>query len=295
MNERIIEVSQHPAKLSVHMDRLMLESRGEAPLHIPLGEIAVLVLANPQVVLTHAVLSGIARNGGICVVCDASFRPAAMLLPLVSHTLQTERFAAQISAALPVRKRLWRQIVAQKILSQARILEEFHGGDYGLRAMSRRVRSGDRENLEAQAARRYWRRLFADREFRRDPEGTGINALLNYGYAVLRAAAARALCAAGLHPSVGVHHHNRYNPFCLADDLMEPYRPRLDRHVVHLLRQGLHEELTTVVKKRLLEFMAARFQWPGESRNLFDSLLRTAQSLAEVFIGRRTRLALPEW
>jgi hypothetical protein len=177
------------------------------------------------------------------IVSNEKHLPAAMLLPLSTHSTQTERFARQAAVSLPTRKRAWQQIVQAKLRAQARLLEETTGADQGLHVMAGRVRSGDPDNLEAQAARVYWPALFgkeaSGEAFRRDPEGEGINVHLNYGYAVLRAIVARALCASGLHPSLGVHHHNRYDTFCLADDLMEPFRPLVDRVVAGLRHSRL--------------------------------------------------------
>ncbi len=154
-----------------------------------------------------------------------------MLLPLVTHSLQAERFAAQARLAAPVRKRAWQQIVQAKITAQGRLLKERTHNDHGLDAIAKSVKSGDTANVEARAARIYWGKLFGETVFRRDADGDGLNACLNYGYAILRAVVARSLCGAGLHPSLGIHHHNRYDAFCLADDLMEPFRPLVDREV----------------------------------------------------------------
>jgi CRISPR-associated endonuclease Cas1 subtype II len=207
---------------------------------IPFADIAVLVTSHPQISFTQAVLAGLAAAGGMFIVSNEKHMPAAMLLPLSTHSTQTERFARQAAVSLPTRKRAWQQIVQAKLRVQARLLQETAGADQGLLLMAGKVRSGDPDNLEAQAARIYWQALFGKdapgKSFRRDPKGEGINVHLNYGYAVLRAIVARALCASGLHPSLGVHHHNRYDTFCLADDLMEPFRPLVDRVVAGLHR-----------------------------------------------------------
>lgn len=182
---------------------------------VPLEDIAVIVAAHPQVTFTLAVAAGLARYGGLLVTCDEKRQPAAMMLPLATHHLQTERYGAQAQLRAPVRKRLWQQIVRAKIAAQGRLLEEKIGKDCGLGMMAGRVRSGDPDNLEARAARIYWPALLGE-SFRRSPEGDGPNPLLNYGYAVLRATVARAICAAGLHPTFGLHHRNRYDTFCLS-------------------------------------------------------------------------------
>lgn len=279
---------------------------------IPFADIAVLVTSHPQISFTQAVLANLAAAGGMLIVSNEKHLPAAMLLPLSTHSTQTERFAKQAAVSLPTRKRAWQQIVQAKLRAQARLLEETNGDDSGLGLMVGKVRSGDPDNLEAQAARIYWQALFGEGEpgsagvpFRRDPEGEGINLYLNYGYAVLRATVARALCASGLHPSLGVHHHNRYDTFCLADDLMEPYRPLVDRVVARLCRQSLGSTPNAVIpaqaeiqldqnsKKAILEGLLVRYSAEGESRTLFDWVSRSASSLVAVIEGREEQLSLP--
>jgi CRISPR-associated protein Cas1 len=291
---------------------------------IPFADIAVLVTSHPQISFTQAVLAGLAAAGGMFIVSDEKHLPAAMMLPLSTHSTQTERFARQAAVSFPTRKRAWQQIVQAKLRAQARLLEEVTGKDWGLGLMSGKVRSGDPDNLEAQAARIYWQALFGEEGtgvpgevFRRDPEGEGINLQLNYGYAVLRAIVARALCASGLHPSLGVHHHNRYDTFCLADDLMEPFRPLVDRVVarIHLTSASSNaesqNEATAVApaqvgtqaptvqldrnsKKVILEGLLVRYSAEGESRTLFDWASRSASSLVALIEERDERLSFPE-
>lgn len=318
MTNRVLDLSERPARLSVRNSLLVIrwghgkgglgaqadpsaektyrcERLGDADeTTVPLGDIAVLIVSHPQVSLTQQVLSGLASAGGIFVTCDEKHMPASMLLPLATHSLQAERFAVQASASVPVKKRAWQQIVTAKIEAQACVLEERTGSDWGLRAMASRVRSGDPQNIEAQAARIYWQKLFGGDGFRRDPDGTGLNACLNYGYAVLRAMAARSLCGAGLHPSLGVHHHNRYDAFCLADDLMEPFRPLVDQEVAKLAEgPGKDFPLDRESKAVLLQSLLGRFASDGESRTLFDWLSRSAASLTAVIEQRAERLELP--
>ncbi len=266
---------------------------------IPLEDIAVVIASHPQISYTQAVLAGLAAAGGIFVACNEKHLPIAMLLPLESHSTQTERFARQAEMPLPLKKRLWQQIIRSKLRAQAGLLEERTGQDWGLSMLASQVRSGDPKNLEARAARIYWKALFnpsADgQEFRRDFEAEGVNACLNYGYAVLRAIVARALCGTGLHPGLGLHHHNRYNPFCLADDLMEPFRPVVDRVVRRLTdARGPNVPLDKESKKTLLEGLLARFTCENESRTLFDWVGRSAASLvASVESGER-ELFIPQ-
>lgn len=261
---------------------------------IPLEDVAVIVAAHPQVTFTLAVVAALARHGGLLVTCDEKRQPAAMMLPLSTHHLQTERYARQAGLSLPARKRLWRDVVRAKIKAQARLLTDQTGKDWGLGLMACRVRSGDAGNLEAQAARIYWPALLGE-SFRRSAEAEGANPLLNYGYAVLRATVARALCAAGLHPTFGLHHRNRYDTFCLADDLMEPFRPLVDRVVTALMSErGERVELDRDAKRALVEPLLGRFSSSGESRTLFDWVARTAFSLAAVIDGSAGRIEIPE-
>lgn len=260
MTDRILDLSERPAKLSVTNSLLSVRFDEEEPHTIPLAELAVVIASHPQISFTHAVLSGLATAGAVFVTCDEKRRPVSMLLPLVTHSLQTERFAAQASLPLPARKQIWKQIVRAKLQAQARLLTDLCGKDHGLENMARRVGSGDPKNLEAQAARIYWKALFGEHDFRRHAKEDGINPCLDYGYAVLRGVVSRALCGAGLNPTLGIHHHNRYNPFCLADDLMEPYRPVVDRAVADLLvARGPALTLDRDTRKALLETLLARF------------------------------------
>jgi len=295
MSERVIDLAEGPARLNVRNSCLVIARRGEPETTIPLGEVAVLLLAQPQVVLTEAVLAGLAAAGGMLVPCDAKHMPAGMLLPLEAHFTQGERFALQAQASLPVRKRLWQSVVKTKIRAQARVLTELNGHDSGLSELLPRVRSGDPANVEAEASRRYWPALFADPRFRRDRYGDNQNRLLNYGYAVLRAIVARAVCAAGLHPCLGLHHHNRYDAFALADDLMEPFRPMVDRvTAAYCHKYGADALLDKAAKAALIGALMRRLDVGGESRTLFDVAQRTAASLAAVFAGERRTLVLPE-
>jgi CRISPR-associated protein Cas1 len=346
MSDRILDISDRLARLTARGGLLAIDfgkpwekaSRGDAPdsgadgasrvardpesglrardtqTHtVPFADIAVLVTSHPQISFTQAVLAGLAAAGGLLIVSNEKHLPAAMMLPLSTHSTQTERFARQAAVSLPTRKRAWQQIVQAKLRAQARLLEEVSGEDRGLGTMAGKVRSGDPDNLEAQAARIYWQGLFGEERsgepaeaFRRDPEGEGINLYLNYGYAVLRAIVARALCASGLHPSLGVHHHNRYDTFCLADDLMEPYRPLVDRVVARLHlksensnAQGARDaspaanQLDKDAKKAILEGLLVRYTGDGESRTLFDWASRSASSLVALIEDREEQLSFP--
>jgi CRISPR-associated protein Cas1 len=297
MIDRIIEIA-NPARLSIRDAQLVIERQQTAQLEIPfstpISEIAVLLLAHPQITLSQAVLSRIAEAGGAVVTIDSKFLPAAMQLPVQAHFLQTERFAKQMQLSLPTRKRLWQQIVKAKIHAQGTLLKELHGNDSGLIAMSARVRSDDTGNLESQAARRYWSLLFGDSKFRRGAEGPDQNRHLDYGYTVLRAAVARALCAAGLHPSIGLRHKNRYDPFCLAADVMEPFRPLIDLRVVQWIADhNPAADFDSATKNWLIEATTMRYRCDREQRSLFDLLLRTANSLAQCITEEKRDIEIP--
>jgi len=292
---RIIDLAEDPARLSIRNSCLLIESQGRDDTTIPLEEVAVLVVSNPCVTFTHAVLAGLAGAGASMVVCDGKHMPAAMLLPLEAHFVQGERFAVQAQAPLPMRKRLWQSLARAKIRAQARLLTELRGHDAGLSDLVPRVRSGDVGNVEAQAAARYWPALLGDPGFRRERYGPEPNRLLNYGYAVLRAIIARAVCAAGLHPSLGLHHHNRYDAFCLVDDLMEPFRPIVDRAVVcYWQKRRPSARLDKSAKEALVGALMGRVSVDGESRTLFDIAARTATSLVAVYARKGKNLILPE-
>lgn len=303
MSDRILEIA-HPARLSVKDAQLVIEREEFLPFVTPVSGINTLLLAHPQVTLTQAVISRLAEAGAIVVTIDNHFLPVSMTLPLQVHSLQTERFATQAGLRPVTRKRLWRQIVQAKICAQGTLLKELRGSDGGLIATAGRVRSGDSENLEAQAARRYWGLIFGEPEngkekFRRgaDPleSGPDQNRHLDYGYTVLRASVARAICAVGLHPSIGLRHHNRYDPFCLAADLMEPFRPLIDRRVATwILHNSSSAPLNTIAKRWLIEAVTMRYWVNREERALSDILFRVAGSLANVLTGNQERLDLPE-
>jgi CRISPR-associated protein Cas1 len=290
---RIIDLSDQPAGLSIRHRQLVIRC-DEQEITTPVEELAALVVSHPAVCYTQAVLSSLCDSGGIFVLCNERRLPIGMLLPLVGHITQAERFAAQASASLPTKKQLWKQIVRTKVLAQSKLLLELCGNDQGLSVLAKKVRSGDSANIEAQASRRYWPALFGP-TFRRNPTADDQNRLLNYGYAVLRAVVARAVAAAGLHPCLGIHHHNRYNPFCLADDLMEPYRPLVDRAVALFIAERNGETTVDKEAKRFLieQVTMKRFWADNEERTLFDLMHRVASSLAGVFLGQRKKLFLP--
>jgi len=294
MTERVIDIADDDARLSVRNECLVIAREGHEDTTVPLDRAAVVVISNPRVSVTQAALAGLAQAGGMLVVCDSKRMPAAMLLPLEAHFAQGERFAVQAQAPVPMLKRTWQSIVRAKLRAQAGLLREVRGDDGGLAELASRVRSGDPGNVEAEASRRYWRALFGAR-FRRNRDGEDENRLLNYGYAVLRAIVARAVCAAGLHPSLGLHHHNRYDAFRLADDLMEPFRPVVDRMVFYYCREhGAGAPLDRDAKAVMVRTLMGRFTTEGEARTLFDIAARAAALLVDVFAVKAKTFKFPE-
>lgn len=285
-NHRVVDFSEHGAALRVRHEQLLIIREGEPDISTPMEEIAVLILSHPQVTCSQAVLEGITRLGGCVLVCDRTMLPSGMMVPLASNTLHTQRVRQQIAASIPRRKRIWQGIVRAKILSQGSVLEARRGSDEGLYDLAGKVRSGDPENLEARAAQRYWPLVFNSEDFRRRRDAPDQNRLLNYGYAVLRAAVARAICATGLHPSIGVHHRSRSNPFCLADDLMEPWRAMVDDEVVEVVGEtGPDTAIDGNVRARLIGVLHQRLLHEGESRTVIDWINRSAASLREAICG----------
>lgn len=293
MRNRIVEISEAPARLRIERRQLIIDT-GDVPAQVPIDDLAVLVVAHPQVSYTQAVLTELVSAGGTFVTCDQSRLPIGLMVPLDAHSIQTERFHKQLELSAPRKKQAWKQIVRAKVTMQAKLLKLENGDDAGLMALLPLVRSGDPANVEARAARRYWQRLFGQ-DFRRDRQAEDHNRLLNYGYAVLRAATARAVVAAGLHPSLGVHHHNRYNSFCLSDDLMEPYRPIVDRAVCALTKKiDFVPELDRLTRSNLLQALTQPVLCSGLQRYLFDALARSAASLANFITGEAELIELPE-
>lgn len=291
MIKRIVEIGT-PRYLHLKHGQLIVEYEQKEVGRVPIEDLGVLILDHPAIVYTQALLVACWESGVVVVVCDGKHMPTAILMPMESHNLHTKVLRAQIAASEPTRKRLWQQIVQAKIAAQGRVLLAVMGDAAPLPQFAKRVRTGDPDNLEAQAARLYWPRLFG-KGFRRDPDQDGINSLLNYGYAIVRAAVARALSGAGLHPALGVHHSNQFNPFCLADDAMEPFRPLVDLRVSELNPEGATLTLDKSCKARLLDVLS----WPmeyGEGKfPLLIALHHYAASIREVLTGEARDVRVP--
>ena len=263
---------------------------------IPIEDIGVMVLDNKQITITQGALGALLDNNVAVITCDEHRMPSGLMLPLDGNTTQSERFRDQIEASLPLKKQLWQQTIQAKILNQSTVLYRQRGLECGnMEAWAKQVKSGDADNLEGRAAAFYWQNLFGDIQgFRRDREGVPPNNLLNYGYAILRAVVARSLVGSGLLPTLGIHHHNRYNAYCLADDIMEPYRPYVDRLVAEIMDSGIDViKLTTEIKSKLLSIPVIDVVINGRRSPLMIGVGMTTASLYKCFSGEIRKIAYP--
>jgi len=263
----------------------------------PIEDIGVVVLDHKQITITSGALEALLENNCAVITCDSSHMPVGLMLPLAGNTTQTERFRHQLDASLPLRKQLWQQTVQCKIRNQRAVLQECSKAETRcMQAWANDVRSGDPDNLEARAAVYYWKSLFGHVPgFIRDREGVQPNSLLNYGYAILRAVVARALVASGLLPTLGIHHHNRYNAYCLADDIMEPYRPYVDRLVYYVTEHyGVDIELSKDIKSELLSIPTIDVVIGGRRSPLMVGVAQTTASLYKCYSGELRKIAYPE-
>jgi CRISPR-associated protein Cas1 len=288
-----VEIATAGARLSVAHRQLVIERPEQEKRTLPCEDIGVLVVDHPQTSYTHSVFTTLLEEGAAIVLCGANHLPAGLLLPFDAHTTQTERHRAQAEAGEGVKNRAWQLIVAAKLRQQAAVLSHYTDGDAGLSEIARRVRSGDPDNLEAVAAQRYWPRLFGP-DFRRLRDGPPPNNLLNYGYAVVRAAVARAIAAAGLIPTLGIHHRNRGNPFCLADDLMEPYRPYVDWRTKQIFAEGqVSKDLDRPAKAAMLSLFNETVVVGGRRSPLLLAIQASAASLCRMLTENGKDLAMP--
>lgn len=284
-------------RLSVQQQQLLIKT-DDIERTIPIEDIGVVVIDHYQTSITHAVLHLLLENNVAFITCNDKHHPTGLLLNLDGHTLQSEKFKAQIEASEPLRKQLWQQTIKAKILNQAAVLEKWEIDNSYLKRYTQLVLSGDSTNQEAQAARYYWKMLFNEEEpfFVRERFGEYPNNFLNYGYAILRATVARSLVGSGLLPTLGIHHQNKYNAYCLADDIMEPYRPYVD----HLVKEIINElpterELSKEIKRRLLEIPALTIELDGKTSPLMVGLQRTTASVAKCFEGETKKIIYPEF
>lgn len=273
----------------------IIKKQGE--LTRPVEDIGVVVLDHRQITITSGALEALLENNCAVITCDSRSMPVGLMLPLTGNTTQNERFRDQINASVPLRKQLWQQTIQCKIRNQAKVLSLCtEVEDKCMQVWANEVRSGDPDNLEARAAVYYWKSLFGDIDgFIRNRDGIPPNNLLNYGYAILRAVVARSLVASGLLPTLGIHHHNRYNAYCLADDIMEPYRPYVDQLVYTIVEQyGDDVEISKDIKSELLAIPTLDVVIGGKRSPLMVGVSQTTASLYKCFSGELRKIAYPE-
>jgi len=290
----------NPAYLSTKNEQLVVkfpeDEKQEAT--IPIEDLGYIVLEDPQITITNGLLMKLIQNKTAVITCDKQHLPCSILQPLVGHTEQTERIRHQLNASLPLKKNLWQQTVQAKIDNQAAHLIGRNIDGLKLKRWAGQVKSGDGDNHEAYAAAHYFQNIYSDLvpEFSRNQKGIAPNNLLNYGYAILRAVVARALISSGMLPSVGIFHRNKYNAFCLADDIMEPYRIYVDAVVYEILETGANvEELTTAIKSQLLSIPALDVFIDDKWSPLMNAVSRTTNSLYDCFKGDSRKILYPQF
>lgn len=284
-----------PSYLSTTNDQLVVERKDEPTRTAAIEDLGLVILDHQQVTITQALMARLLENNVAIITCNQTHHPVGLLLNLDGHTLQSQRFKDQLNSSLPLRKQLWAQTVEAKIRNQAAALQAMQVETKYLTKLAGTVKSGDPTNHEAKAALYYWSRFFPDYlNFTRSREGEPPNHLLNYGYAILRAIVARALVGSGLLPVMGIHHRNQYNAYCLADDIMEPYRPYVDQVVYQLVRgNGNFLDMTPNMKQALLTIPALDVQIDGQTSPLMNAVTRTTSSLAKCFAGEQRKILYP--
>ena len=288
----------NPAYLSTKNEQLVITypDKEQETKTVAIEDIGVIVLENQQITITNGLLEKLTNNNVALINCDQQHMPIGLLMPLSGHTEQTERFKNQINASLPLKKNLWQQTISSKIMNQGALLKERGIPMRKMELWAKEVTSGDALNHESRAAVYYWEKLFGIENFTRGQKGLPPNNLLNYGYAILRGITARALVSSGLLPTLGIFHRNKYNAYCLADDIMEPYRPYVDLIVCHINEtEDSIEELTIAIKKELLGIASIDVVLDGKRSPLMVAMSRTTNSLQECFEGSARKILYPEY
>jgi CRISPR-associated protein Cas1 len=260
---------------------------------VPIEDLGFVVIEHQESYISMPTLSKLASNNVCVIFCDEKHMPQSMMLNLESHHIQQELFRNQINASEPLKKQLWQQTIKAKIENQSELLKQLGQDKTPLDHYASKVLSGDTDNREGVAAAYYWKHLF-DFDFKRERYGNYPNLFLNYGYIILRAAIARALSGSGLLNTLGIHHHNKYNAFCLADDIMEPYRPLVDAKVIEILRKYDERDLTTSIKAELLSVLTSTVYFEDNKSPLMVGLSRTTSSLQQCFMGDTRKLVYPK-
>lgn len=288
---RLVEVGR-PSHLKHGARHLIVEQEGVEVGRVPVEDLGVLVLDSYGITMTQELVVACLAHNVAVVHCDEKHMPGGMLVPFEANTLHARILRQQAAASEPTKKRIWQAVVSHKVRAQADVLKRAAKPDAPLRALSSLVRSGDPENLEGRAAALYWESLFGD-AFLRNRNEAGVNAMLNYGYAVLRATVARAVVASGMHPALGVHHRNQYNAFALADDIMEPFRPLVDWHVYEMTEGG--EDAPTGLlgpgdRRALLQFLGFSVKLAGKSTPVPVAVAHYVATLKAVLVGEKRKL-----
>ncbi|MBS1571673.1 MAG: type II CRISPR-associated endonuclease Cas1 [Ferruginibacter sp.] len=294
----------NPAYLKTKNEQLVIEFPSEMvngqPVFaesktVPIEDIGILIIDHQQITITQLTIAKLLANNIAFITCNETHHPTGLLLNLDGHTLQSQRFKQQVEASAPLQKQLWQQTIEAKITNQANLLAQKNINNKALLHFSGKVKSGDSDNCEAQAAAYYWKNIFPIfPNFKRQREGEPPNNLLNYGYAILRAVVARSLVGSGLLPTLGIFHRNQYNAYCLADDIMEPYRPFVDQVVWDIVRMnGNFLDMTPAMKKQLLGIPAMDVKINNEKSPLMNAVQRTTASLAKCFEGKSRKLLYP--
>ena len=286
---------ENPARLSLKLAQMVVELQ-DVTRTLPIEDIGVVILDHKQITITHALIDALLANNVAIVTSNDKHLPVGLMLPLDGNTLQSERFRAQIDASEPLKKQMWQQTVVAKILGQAHVLGIQIIEHNNMFKWAKDVRSGDTDNMEARAAAYYWRNMFEKDAFIRDPQGLPPNNLLNYGYSVVRAMMARALVGAGLLPTLGIHHHSRYDAYCLADDIMEPYRPFVDMKVLEMWKKGsITSDISSDQKRELLGITTMDVNISGHRSPMMLAIQATAQSVQKCFSGEARKIIYPDW
>jgi CRISPR-associated protein Cas1 len=292
MIKRIIDISEQ-SYLHLKHKQLLVDRDSETIASIPIEDIGVLILQHPAIVVTQAVIIACQENNVVLVFCNAQHLPYSIVLPVSdANSLHSKVLRQQVQIKKTTKKRLWKQVVQHKIMQQAETLAILEKNSNPLERMIQKVKAGDTENHEAQAAKQYWRLLMGN-DFRRDKEENGINALLNYGYAIMRAMIARAIVGSGLHPALGLHHHNQYNGLCLADDLMEPFRPWVDRVVYRISTEQNEVVIDKENKKLLLSLLSTPVIWEENSMPLMVACHYLTANLKRAYSDNTVKLNYP--
>lgn len=286
----------NPAYLSTKNEQIVISypDKEQETKTVAIEDIGVIVLENQQITITNGLLEKLINNNVALINCDQFHLPIGLLMPLNGHTEQSERFKNQINASVPLKKNLWQQTISAKIMNQAGLLKEKGIPMRKMELWAKEVASGDALNHESRAAVYYWQNLISIDNFTRGQKGIAPNNLLNYGYAILRAITARAIVSSGMLPTLGIFHRNKYNAYCLADDIMEPYRPYVDLIVCHIMEtEDSYEELTIDIKKQLLNIATIDVLIDGKNSPLMVAMSRTTHSLNQCFEGSLRKILYP--